>query len=96
MLELKICPTLKKLDRIVEKSLLKAEVEGDVSEVKDIVRLVRHVCIISEWHSSCHVRQIHPLAPCPLLAPLSPPSPLSHPSRPFVHPLAPLSPPCPL
>ena len=39
-LHLKICPALKKLSRIVEKSLLKSKVEGDVSGVKDIIRLV--------------------------------------------------------
>ena len=37
-LDLQICPTLKKVSRIVEKSLLKSKVEGDVSSVKDIVR----------------------------------------------------------
>lgn len=39
-LYLNICPTLKKVSRIVENSLLKSKVEGDVSGVKDIVRLV--------------------------------------------------------
>ena len=34
------CPTLKKVSRIVEKSLLKSRTEGDVSGVKDIIRLV--------------------------------------------------------
>lgn len=43
-LDLKICPTLKKVSRIVEKSLLKSKVEGDVSGIKDIVRSVRDVC----------------------------------------------------
>ena len=45
-LDLKICPTLKKVSRIVEKSLLKSKVEGDVSGVKDIIRSVNHICII--------------------------------------------------
>ena len=40
-LRLDICLTLKKVSRIAEKSLLKSKVEGDVSGVKDIVRLVR-------------------------------------------------------
>ena len=39
-LDLQICPTLKKVSRIVEKSLLKSKVEGEVANVKDIVRLV--------------------------------------------------------
>ena len=43
-LDLSICPTLKKVSRIVEKSLLKSKVEGEVANVKDIVRLVCHDC----------------------------------------------------
>ena len=43
-LDLSICPTLKKVSRIVEKSLLKSKEEGDVSNVKDIVRLVFDGC----------------------------------------------------
>ena len=39
-LELQICPTLKKISRIVEKSLLKSKKEGDVSKVTDIIRLM--------------------------------------------------------
>ena len=35
---LSICPTLKSVSRIIEKSLLKATKEGDVSGVRDIVR----------------------------------------------------------
>ena len=63
-LDLKICPTLKKLSRIVEKSLLKSKVEGDVSGVKDIVRLVWHVCIISIWCFLCPICPIHLLVMC--------------------------------
>ena len=43
-LDLSICPTLKKVSRIVEKSLLKSKVEGDVANVKDIVRFVFDSC----------------------------------------------------
>ena len=59
-LDLKICPTLKKLSRIVEKSLLKAKVEGDVSGVKDIIRLVwrGRGCINCV---SCHVSYFFPI-----------------------------------
>ena len=39
-LDLKICPRLKKVPRIIEKSLLKSKAEGDVSGIKDIVRFV--------------------------------------------------------
>ena len=58
-LNLNICPTLKTLSRIVEKSLLKSKVEGDVSGVKDIVRLVRHICIIGIWYFLCPFCPIH-------------------------------------
>ena len=39
-IELSLCPTLKKISRIVEKSILKAKIPGDVSGVLDIVRCV--------------------------------------------------------
>ena len=60
-LGLQICPTLKKLSRVVEKSLLKSKVEGDVSGVKDIVRLVRHICI---WYFLYPSFPIHFLVMC--------------------------------
>ena len=60
-LDSKICPTLKKLSHIVEKSLLKSKVEGDVSGVKDIVRLVRHICI---WYFLYPSFPIHFLVMC--------------------------------
>ena len=42
-LDLNICPRLKQVPRIIEKSLLKSKVEGDVSGIKDIVRFVWRV-----------------------------------------------------
>ena len=50
-LDLSICPTLKKVSRIVEKSLLKSKVEGDVANVKDIVRSVFHDCAREHRHT---------------------------------------------
>ena len=53
-IRLSICPTLKKASRIIEKSVLKSTVAGDVSRVKDIVRSMavvesmEHVAIILE------------------------------------------------
>ena len=41
-LDLNICPRLKQVPRIIEKSLLKSKVEGDVSGIKDIVRFLRN------------------------------------------------------
>ena len=61
-LDLQICPTLKKLSRIVEKSLLKSKVEGDVSVVKDIVRLVRHVHYLHMLFPVSHLSD--PLVTC--------------------------------
>ena len=52
-LDLQICPTLKKVSRIVEKSLLKSKVEGEVANVKDIIRWVFDGC--AREHRNMHV-----------------------------------------
>ena len=51
-LDLNICPRLKQVPRIIEKSLLKSKVEGDVSGIKDIVRFVRNANTLFGY---CHV-----------------------------------------
>ena len=51
-LDLNICPRLKQVPRIIEKSLLKSKVEGDVSGIKDIVRFVWNA---NTLFGCCHV-----------------------------------------